>query len=497
MPIPSVLRSMSTKSIALLAEDLGRWGSEIEGLSYRSVCEFTGLGVGRAERLHAWFSRHGVTPPGEENQAENRAPLEALEGTEPLAKPGLRIEHGPEGMTVAAQGNDSPSSPLGQGIVRNVEELFAQADLDPAKWVAENVKIRTWSTPMRRQGAQVDGVRQPDEIVVVRNWYCSASIRPRLDAQTGPADWGTPIVRTTPPASAGERPSIAVVIPDIHVGYRWSRGHQSLVPLHDWNAIAAGLALIEAVMPDEVVILGDGADFAPFSTKFPTPLELRDTTRPTILTLHAILREIRRIVPWAKITYKGGNHEARAKNALTGTEYDGLTPADDIDGPELVSFARMLGLEALDIDYDDYGERSWLFGRIEILHGQKVKPKGGQTVAAVLQDVHHSVIFGHIHRCETAMKTIDGPDGRRVITAASPGTWGRLDGVLPGAGPRADWQQGVGIVRYDHERRQEHIAIHPIFDGVLHCEGRSFVGDGAALADRIAKQIKYAQIVAA
>ncbi|MEQ1494517.1 MAG: hypothetical protein ABL912_01985 [Novosphingobium sp.] len=500
---PLVLQRMSPQSAELLKEDLARWGTEIQGLSYRAVGEATGLGPGRSERLHAWIAHHGLTPPatfgGDGEKIPNRPPDpeqvdEEFELADPDASPPAKnrftvSQPGPLELKAEAEANDAHSSPVGQGIVRNLDELMAQAEIDPALWAADDFQNRTWATPMRRRMYGPDGSRLPDEIRVVRSWYVSAKFRRRLDACVSSTDWTPRLERS--PGAHGRPERVALVIPDMHVGYQWSVGHQRLVPLHDWNAIDLVLQIANLIQPTEIQILGDGLDLAAFSTKFAVPLALRDTVRPSLLTMHGLLRMLRATFPTAGIDYQGGNHEKRTESGLVGTEYDGLSVAGS-DLP-VHSFANLLGLDALDITWRRYGEHRWLWDSIMVHHGDKIKPRGGLTTAAVIADSPVSVIFGHIHRLEQASRTVHGPRGRKVITAASPGTLGRIDGSLPGASARPDWQQGFGVVTLD-EDGQDHIELIPIHNGSAFYLGRKRIGDGVGLSDMIAQQIGYPQV---
>jgi hypothetical protein len=409
---------------------------------------------------------------------------EIAPGAERPAKESIQTDEDGDRLAVSAEG---------QGLVRNLDDLAREAGIDLAVWAADDFKVRTWATPMRRRRAGVDGKRADDEVCVVRSWYVAAAFRRRLDTLTAATDW-TPRPRVAPIRSAAV--PVAVLLPDMQIGYRWGPRHRQLLPLHDWAAIDAALRFVRVVQPQVVQNLGDGLDFAAFSTKFAVPLELRDTARPSLLTAHAILRRQRDAAPSAEIDYQGGNHEARSETALIGTEYDGLTTAGAPDGPPVLSFAHLLGLDALDVTWRRYGEHRWLFDRVLVHHGDVVRAKGGGTVAAVIRDAHHSVVFGHIHRLELASRTIHGPAGRRVITAATPGCLCRTDGAVPGVSQRPDWQQGVGLVWWDETRQQEHIELIPIHDGVLVWRGERIEGEGAELAAEVGAAIGWPQVAA-
>lgn len=791
--LPACLRTMSPKSRRSLAEDLERWGAECASLSYRQILSHTDIGSARAERLCAWLKRN---PP----------PLGGTATAPPTTAPSVTVTQvAADEIKVEVKGQHHPSAELGQGVVRNLSELVAEAAIDLSEWAADDFTVRTWSTPMRMRRKDAD-----DELAVVRNWYASAKFHRRLDGCVSAADWGERVKRTPRPAA---KVMTALCIPDIHIGYRWSRGHQALVPLHDWAALDAVLQLLEVAGPDVVQILGDVLDHAAMSTKFQVPLALRDTVRPSLLTTHAILRSVRLAARCAAIDWTGGNHDchdtetecltrrgwlrydelrdddqvlsldtdtwtcewspinrrvvadysgpmvsidaggvralvtpnhrvltgnrirewgfeyaenltgagrrfipasgdmpnpgvqmsddeialagwiltdggistdgrvsiyqskdgaeierlltalglehtkstrnrkieavcgrelvapprpqveyrlraassrrvrewlpskafpawagelsggqfevfiraiiagdgswaksgraaciygkrdfldavqavavqhgwrarisqarhndhrlyvcraptldidcaqtvsmveytgkvwcltvprgnfmirrngaahfsgnSRSERAHIGTEWDGMTTAADPGGPPVLSFAHLLGLDALDITHRDYGAHRFLFDSILVHHGDKVKSRGGLTVADTIRDAQTSVVFGHIHRVEQASKTLHTPHGPKVITAVSPGTLARIDGSVPGVSERPDWQQGVAVCTYDTETGQDHWELVHIHAGRLHWRGHAIQGDGARLSREVAAQIKYPQIAEA
>jgi hypothetical protein len=103
----------------------------------------------------------------------------------------------------------------------------------------------------------------------------------------------------------------------------------------------------------------------------------------------------------------------------------------------------------------------WLNEKLRIIHGDRVK-SGGSTAHVYLNQEKTSVIYGHIHRIETAFKTREDYDGPRTIMAASPGCLARIDGAIPSTRGGVDldgrpltryenWQQGLGVVTYEKE----------------------------------------------
>jgi hypothetical protein len=86
-----------------------------------------------------------------------------------------------------------------------------------------------------------------------------------------------------------------------------------------------------------------------------------------------------------------------------------------------------------------------------------------------------SVLYGHIHRIETAFKTRRDFEGAKTIMAASPGCLAKVNGAVPSTKGGIDldgrpltvvedWQQGLGIVSYedkgDHKFSYEAMHIY-------------------------------------
>lgn len=487
MALPLVLQSMSTASREQLDADFTQWGHAVKGYSRPQIMEITGLSSARAERLGAWIkygSRIEVAP----------TLVPANDGSERLAEPSTTYSQiNEDEFKLVIEGNGGhPSAPLGQGVVRNLDELYEQANIDPRVWTTDGFEVSSWPTTMRLRKTGTEGQRLDDEIAVIRSWRVVAKFRRKVDDPVGETDWTGEPLRRQPRVSQGSTKS-CLVVPDMHIGYAWAENHTALVPLHDWNAIDCMLQVQAMLQPDEIQNLGDFLDLAPFS-RFDCPLALRDTTNPAIRTAYSIFRMQREISPGALFDVQGGNHDNRTERAHIGTEWDGLTSAKG-KAPAL-SFATLCHLDELDITWRNYGDHRYLFGKVKIHHGDVIKSKGGLTVAKVIENSETSVGFGHIHRLEQASRTVWGPNGPRVRTAFSPGTLARTDGMVPGVSRTPDWQQGFAIVYYDEEQDQEYVELIQIVRGTCFFRGQRIVGRGAELAALVAKQVAYPQIVA-
>ena len=356
----------------------------------------------------------------------------------------------------------------GQHLIQNIDDLINHADLDLGTWRVERHKVNTWTTTLKGP----DGYPQ-----VVRNWQVSATLVRRLDApgEDGAGPWviGTPAPRRVAPTRPIE---VAVIVPDSQHGYVWSEDRTHLVPLHDVRACDVASQLIALLEPDHVVYLGDMADLAEWSTRFPRPETHRDTTRPTLRTLHWWMAEHRASSPGSIIRYLEGNHEQRIQRALVETMSHAAGITAVTDTRPALDFARLVGLDALDIEYvAPYGSDLYLWDTVRITHGDKVRSKGGATAVAVCAEATHTTLYGHVHRVESASRTLHGPKGRNVITAASPGCLCRVDGAVPGVSARPNWQQGLIVVSWDGQHA--HVETVQIVEGRAVWRGQVITGE--------------------
>lgn len=309
---------------------------------------------------------------------------------------------------------------------------------------------------------------------VVRNWQVRADFERRMSDLAAPVQPVSPLPRVQAPER--DRPACTLMVPDSQHGFRWSADRRRLVALHDRRACDLVVQVAGRLQPDRIVLLGDMMDLAEWSTRYPRPADLRDTTQPTLAEVHAWLASIRQACPGAVIEYVEGNHEERIRRALveSSSPAAGLTAVGDAE--PVLSVARLLALDSLGIDYiGPYGADYYLHDAVRITHGDKVRSGGGATAKAVISEATHSTWYGHVHRVELVHRTLHGPDGPRTIHAASPGCLCRIDGGVPGVTARPDWQQGLGVLWWDGER--EHAEVRAIHDGRMIWDGVALVGE--------------------
>tara|TARA_Y100000310_G_scaffold225934_1_gene228000 strand:+ start:757 stop:1941 length:1185 start_codon:yes stop_codon:yes gene_type:complete len=352
-----------------------------------------------------------------------------------------------------------------KGRVKSLDDLLKQANVDRKHWRVTKWIANKWES-LGKNGSTVP-------LWQVKAWL-----------QRVP-EWAhqiiEPVKHLPRKPSRGSEHGLkrALIIPDSQNGYKVNRRTQEHIPLHDRRAWDIAVQAAQRLQPDEIILLGDMLDLAPFG-KYSTEPSLHYTTTPTLLELHWWLGQLRLAAPSAKITYLEGNHELRLTRMLTDhmKEATDLRPVDDPDGPPALSVPRLLALDQLDVEYiPGYpGGEYWLWDTVRAIHGSVVRQGSGQSTAAVIKDANCHTIFGHVHRTELCAKTQTNASRHNIIYAMSPGTIARLDGVVPGSTRRSNWQQGLGIV-YMSPTEQVQMNLLSITDGMCVFDGYMLHGE--------------------
>lgn len=278
-----------------------------------------------------------------------------------------------------------------------------------------------------------------------------------------------------------------VILPDIQIGYFRNKAGE-LEPTHDERAITVALQFVQDTKPDEIVLLGDNLDL-PEMGKYLLYPSYQQTTQASIDRATTLCAELRRAAPHAKITWLAGNHEERMPKFLVtnAAAAYGLRKGNAPDSWPVLSVPYLCRMDDFAITYKpgypagDY----WLNEKLRIIHGDRVK-SSGSTANVYLNAEKTSVIYGHIHRIETAYKTREDYDGPKTIMAASPGCLARIDGAIPSTKGGVDldgrpirrhenWQQGVAIVHYQN-KGEHRFTYHcvPIYDGWAMYQGTEY-----------------------
>ena len=352
---------------------------------YKRAAKQLGCTVEEAKALRLEL---GIKARGGKHKRRIRAPLNNR------AKSAVEARRSGDGLEVASDGE----------TIKTLPQLLAAAEVSD-EWDVTTWRANTWTMGERR------------------HWQVKATLARRpawLDSIRESPEF--PVPSPPPPGSK------VVAFGDAHFGFVGAE------PTHDEAALGAALALVRAEKPDAVVLLGDMLDLAAWSGKFEKPQAVRYQTKAALEALQAWLVELREAHAGA-IYYIEGNHEQRIARAIR----DRLPEAEG-----LITLPGLLGLDRLAIDYRGEYPRGdvWLDG-VRYHHGEVVRAGVAEVLARADS---HSQVFGHVHRVLFAAHTSHGEDGRSTTWAACPGCLARLDGTVPAASGRVDWQHGAVVV---------------------------------------------------
>ena len=144
------------------------------------------------------------------------------------------------------------------GSIKTLDALLKAAKVDPGVWCVTNWTANTWD----------------------HKWQVKAHLS-RIPSWV-PKNYPKAVPKKKRKVTG--KPYITLVFGDSHIGFDGVKGSSTMTPYHDLNALEAAVALVRAIDPDEIVILGDVLDLAPWSIKFarhqtPTSSTSRATTK--------------------------------------------------------------------------------------------------------------------------------------------------------------------------------------------------------------------------
>jgi UDP-2,3-diacylglucosamine pyrophosphatase LpxH len=233
--------------------------------------------------------------------------------------------------------------------------------------------------------------------------------------------------------------AVKMIMPDLHA------------PDHDEPALLAFLDALNAINPDELVIIGDFIDCkAPARWSKQTAEEYANTLPGELAAGKTVLRDIRNIYD-KPIHFIPGNHEARISSYINtyAPAVSGIVPAL----PELLGFA----------DYRvSYHPVSYnIAPGVKAIHGKALSSVlGAAGQSAFKERTRHgmSIVQGHSHRLGVGWDRQERPRfwmecGHLYDTAKA----GYIDHGV------ANWQQGFGILSINGD--QVFPTVHAIHDG--------------------------------
>ena len=393
------------------------------------------------------------------------------------------LESLPEGVSVDSDEGDTLITYRGGTAVRTVDDLIAEAGVDP-KWYAAEGSARTWTTAMKVRDA--DGAEEP---VIVQNHAVSLRLR-RLAGDELPISITAPItiVETPRPAPPIDDVLVCLFIPDIHFSF-YREGHDTLAPCHDVRALDVIAQLAGIVRPHRTVLLGDPVD-NPTASRFDVPPEYRGSANLAYAAGFYYGARLRAAVgPDGQITSIEGNH-GQDRNERSSIA----------NGNEMAMNQRPG--EDLPVNHPHYLMR-WNDPEIRIdLHRGGYRGGGGYlniggprgidachhfygapnaVISKMLKSTVRSTVSGHGHKRFMASRRVRFPGERPMLhTVFSPGCVCRTDGAVPGASAwqYEDWDQGAAVGYLDANTGDVlGVDIVGIEDGKAFFGGRLIVGE--------------------
>ena len=369
--------------------------------------------------------------------------------------PGLTIE-GNRASLVSKPSNGPPRA----------EDVMSDFGLSEDDWIIE--KVRPGMHEMGYKDAKGEGRKM--RLYNLKLWL----IR-RVPAKCEWPQIAGAVIKSWKPKVRLPRKKMkrAVVIPDMHVGYR--RTDDGTEPMHDLAACAIASRIIRDQEPDLVVLLGDNLDLADWSDKFIVTPDCKFLTQDSLNFLASWIHGWRSSTD--RVVYLEGNHEWRLPKALASNcqAAYGLKPANLPDANPALSIPNLLGLDDLEVEWVGGFPKNhdWINENLRARHADELAKQPGQTVGKSLQHSRASSAFGHAHRVESAHTTVHGFDKIRVYGAYCFGTLARLDDLgPPSGGKETNWQQCVGIIDYmDESPHLFNVQQHLIYDGKCIVEG--------------------------
>lgn len=390
-------------------------------------------------------------------------------------KPPLSIP-GPEARIAIDERANTLELESASSQIKTLDDLVEACKIDLEVWQIDRHVINKWGA----LGKTADGANVVVPLYQVKAWLSKRHPEP-VEFVIQPVEIQLSAISLKPTANSSKPKGIrrALIIPDVHFGFKRDLRTGKLTPFHDRAALDVVLQAAGLGDWDEVVFLGDMMDFAEMSDKFLRSPEMYWTVQPAIVEAAWWLGKIRMAADGARIRLLQGNHDLRAETAVIThliSAYD-LRPADELELPPALSVPRLLGLERLGIEWvDGYPDGEvWLNNGLRCIHGDMARGNPGDTTKALVQKSPGSVVMGHIHRIEMATRTEYKRGVMRTITALCPGTLCRVDGVVPGHKLSQNWQQGFGVAYYDEQEFASVQAV-PVQGGLSVWDGRVLSG---------------------
>jgi UDP-2,3-diacylglucosamine pyrophosphatase LpxH len=217
----------------------------------------------------------------------------------------------------------------------------------------------------------------------------------------------------------------ALIIPDCHI------------PYHDDKAYKLMLLVARDIPLDEIVILGDFADFYAVSSHGRHPL-LMHTLKTEVELVNAKLDELDLLFPRAHKVFLSGNHEYRLERYLSNmaSALFGVTETKTLFHLDRRSFWKFY-------DYGPNQLHSVLGGKLKARH-EPVASTAKLTASRAMC----SIVYGHIHRIEESHSV--GIEGTNHVAFSTGWLGDKTQDLIFGyVKGNHQWQLGFALVYVD------------------------------------------------
>ena len=217
---------------------------------------------------------------------------------------------------------------------------------------------------------------------------------------------------------------LAIIIPDCHIPYEDKRAYNLM------------LEIARDLDPDEIVILGDYADFYAINSHG-KDADKNHLLMDEVSEVIERLKQLKSLFPRAKRVYIEGNHEYRLARYINSKCPDlyGITDVSKILELKLLGFEYipyMPNQQYNVLDTNLVARHEPLSGGVHVAHGSVVKAL-------------KSVIFGHTHRLQKT--ELYGLDGSRYLGVSCGWLGDKSHPVFEYVKTHHQWGLGFGIAR--------------------------------------------------
>jgi len=211
------------------------------------------------------------------------------------------------------------------------------------------------------------------------------------------------------------------------------------IPFHDEKALALLKQFLRSEKPDWLVLNGDFQDFWEISSFDLTP-RTGKTFLQEIAIGKTILKDFRRILPRARITWIAGNHEFRLRKYL-------IKNAQELYGLPGLSVPELFDLKQLKIQYvpchalaSRFTDNFVRVGDLYVDHFDTVAKEGGYAAKRLVEDKGVSLLQGHTQRFGAHARTT--VDGRIILGIENFSMCARRASYAS----YPNWQQGFSVI---------------------------------------------------